>query len=240
MSTDLPSYIFAGIVYIVFAVFITGFIARIWIFAKTPAPLRIALTPAPLDAKGVVSRVLQEVFLFKSLFKSNKLIWTAGYIFHVGLIFAFLKHLRFFFLWTPPFLKWFVAYEIFPGLIILAGIALLFILRLSIDRTFYVSILTDYLLLILIAGIALSGAVMKYFLRADVIYVKRFMMGIFSFNPAPMPQEASFLVHFSLVLLLFLYFPFSKLMHSGGIWFSPTRNQIDNPREQRHVTPWAV
>ena len=30
-------------------------------------------------------------------------------------------------------------------------------------------------------------------------------------------------------------FPFSKLLHAPGVFFSPTRNQIDNPREVRYV-----
>ncbi len=35
-----------------------------------------------------------------------------------------------------------------------------------------------------------------------------------------------------------MYFPFSKLMHAGGVFFSPSRNQRDNVRDQRHVNPW--
>ena len=134
----------------------------------------------------------------------------------------------------------FVAYEMFPGIIMLTGLVFLFVLRLAIDRTFYVSIATDYLLIILLMAVAISGVIMKYFIRADVINVKRFMIGIISFHPAPMPNELSFLVHFSLVMILFLYFPFSELMHVGGIFFSPTKNQADNPREKKHGNPWAA
>jgi hypothetical protein len=36
-----------------------------------------------------------------------------------------------------------------------------------------------------------------------------------------------------------LVFPFSKLLHAPGLFFSPTRNQADNPREKRHIAPWA-
>jgi nitrate reductase gamma subunit len=34
------------------------------------------------------------------------------------------------------------------------------------------------------------------------------------------------------------YFPFSKLMHMAGIFFSPTRNQPNNSRAVRHENPW--
>ena len=32
-----------------------------------------------------------------------------------------------------------------------------------------------------------------------------------------------------------IVFPFSKLLHAPGVFFSPTRNQADNPREKRHL-----
>jgi nitrate reductase gamma subunit len=46
-------------------------------------------------------------------------------------------------------------------------------------------------------------------------------------------------VHLALVATLMIIFPISKLLHVPGIFFSPTRNQVDNPREQRHVAAWA-
>ena len=41
-----------------------------------------------------------------------------------------------------------------------------------------------------------------------------------------------------LVSVLLAYFPFSKLMHLGGIFFSPTRNMRADTRAVRHVNPW--
>jgi nitrate reductase gamma subunit len=38
--------------------------------------------------------------------------------------------------------------------------------------------------------------------------------------------------------VLLVYFPFSKLMHMGGVFLSPTRNMLANTREVRHVNPW--
>jgi len=37
-----------------------------------------------------------------------------------------------------------------------------------------------------------------------------------------------------------LVFPISKLLHAPGLFFSPTRVQIDNPREVRHVSGWTA
>jgi nitrate reductase gamma subunit len=47
-------------------------------------------------------------------------------------------------------------------------------------------------------------------------------------------------VHLALVAVLMLIFPFSKLLHAPGVFFSPTRNQVDDPRERRHLAPWAA
>ena len=48
------------------------------------------------------------------------------------------------------------------------------------------------------------------------------------------------LIHLGLVALLMIIFPISKLLHAPGVFFSPTRNQVDNPREARHIAPWAL
>jgi hypothetical protein len=37
-----------------------------------------------------------------------------------------------------------------------------------------------------------------------------------------------------------IVFPVSKLLHAPGVFFSPTRNQVDNPREKRHVAGWSA
>jgi len=47
------------------------------------------------------------------------------------------------------------------------------------------------------------------------------------------------LLHLSLVLLLMIIFPYSKLLHAPGLFFSPTRNQTDTSRDSRHIADWA-
>jgi nitrate reductase gamma subunit len=46
-------------------------------------------------------------------------------------------------------------------------------------------------------------------------------------------------VHLALVAMLMVIFPISKLLHVPGVFFSPSRYQVDNPREQRHIADWA-
>jgi nitrate reductase gamma subunit len=47
-----------------------------------------------------------------------------------------------------------------------------------------------------------------------------------------------FYVHIFFVSVLLAYFPFSKLMHMGGVFLSPTRNMRTDTRARRHVNPW--
>ena len=90
--------VFTIIGYLAIAIFLVGFMARVWKYATTPAPLKIQLTPAPVGSTGVVCRMAQEVGLIKSLFNSNKIIWLAHYMFHLTLVLVLLKHTRFFFI----------------------------------------------------------------------------------------------------------------------------------------------
>jgi nitrate reductase gamma subunit len=185
--------------------------------------------------------MLAEVALFKSLFKSNKLIWLGGYIFHIGLLIVLIKHFRFLFATTPYFITYITTFEMFAGIMLLAVLGYLLMMRVVVDRTAYVSVMTDFILLILLMSIAATGIIQKYIIRVDIPNIKQFAMGLVSFNPQTMPTNAIFVIHFSLVLLLLVYFPFSKLMHAVGVFFSPTRNQADNPRDLRvpHRAPWA-
>lgn len=225
--------------YLAVVIFIAGFLARVWKYATTPSPLRIAQTPAPTTSGGVVNRMAQEVVLFKSLFKSNRVIWVGGYLFHLILLLVLIRHFRFFFASVPEVLRFITTFEMFAGFIMLGALGYLFMLRLVVDRTRYISVFADYAILLLLMGIAITGISMKYASGADIENIKSFTMGLVTFSPVDMPAQANFIIHFTLVLLLIIYFPFSKLMHAGGLFFSPTRNQIDNPRKVRHINPWA-
>ena len=88
-------------------------------------------------------------------------------------------------------------------------------------------------------GIALTGILMRYFTKIDVVGAKEFAMGLVTLKPAVVEGIGGiFYVHLLLVSTLLIYFPFSKLMHMGGIFLSPTRNLTTDTRMKRHVNPW--
>ena len=80
---------------------------------------------------------------------------------------------------------------------------------------------------------------MRYFVKTDIVSVKELTMGLVTFHPkVPEGVGTIFYIHVFLVSVLLIYFPFSKLMHMGGVFLSPTRNLANNNRMKIHVNPW--
>lgn len=232
--------IYAVLAYFATAVLVVGLLYRIQLYAKTPAPLKIPTTPAPLTRTGVVMRMAKEVVFFGSLFKANKWTWLFGWVFHAALLLVVLRHLRFF---TEPvwiWVTWVQPYGLYAGFAMLAGLAALWVRRFAVERIRYISGPSDHLMLLLLIGIAATGLMMKYVSRTDIVSVKAFVLGLIYFDWQPIPADALLLIHLGLVLALIIVFPFSKLLHAPGVFFSPGRNQVDNPREKRHLAPWAA
>jgi nitrate reductase gamma subunit len=123
--------------------------------------------------------------------------------------------------------------------VILAALLYLLYRRLGEAQVRYISLFTDYFALFLLLGLAGSGVLMRYFMRVDVVAVKRMAMGLVTFSPA-IPAEVGPVVYIHLFFLSMLvaYFPFSKLMHAPGVFLSPTRNLANNNRMKRHINPW--
>jgi nitrate reductase gamma subunit len=92
----------------------------------------------------------------------------------------------------------------------------------------------------LLVLIGCSGILMSFVVHTDIVSVKAFFLGLYSFDLKPLPADPLLLLHLFLVAGLMIIFPFSKLLHAPGLFFSPTRNQVDNPRERRHLAPWAA
>ena len=234
------SVIFAILFYASALFMIAGVIRKVTIYAQTPAPLKIATTPAPTTTTGVVWRMTKEVTVFRSLFKANKWIWLFGWLFHVALLLVLLRHLRYV---TEPVWTWVSLMQPFgkyAAFAMLAGLFGLWARRFLVDRIRYISNPSDHLILMLIIAIGLSGLAMQYVSHTDIVMAKAFMLGLMYFDLQPLPADPFLLVHLSLVIILMSIFSISKLLHAPGLFFSPTRNQVDNPREQRHVDGWTA
>jgi len=185
-------------------------------------------------------------------------LWVGALAFHYAFLVVLIRHLRLF-IEPVPFLvqlvetvdSFFRVEIIYPafkfgvpgvyisGFILLAAVSYLFLRRLFVPQVKYISIASDYFPLFLIFGIALSGIFMRYITKIDVTAAKQLTLGLITFRPIiPEGVGALFFVHIFFVSVLLAYFPFSKLMHLGGIFLSPTRNMPTDTRARRHVNPW--
>jgi len=217
----------------------------------------------PSSTFDVVVRMAMEVFLFRTLFRnlkgetregrvaygSDKWLWLAGLVFHVTFFVVLVRHLRFFMEPVPFFVNLIDSLDGFmqvstphlliTGVVLLLAAAYLFFRRISVPQVRYISLASDYFPLFLIMGIAISGILMRYFTKVDIVRVKALTMGLVTLGPVVTDGVGViFFIHLFLISVLLAYFPFSKLMHMGGVFLSPTRNMANNSRIKRHINPW--
>ncbi len=218
----------------------------------------------PFTTWQAVRRMILEILLFRSLFRNTRLeyrkgpkadyavapwLWLFSLAFHYSFLTVIIRHLRFFSEPVPGWVKFIEGLDslmeiglpiiLISGVVLLGAVTVLFIRRLIIPTVRYISLPADFFPLYLIMGIALTGILMRYFLKTDIVGVKELAMGLVQFRPVvPDSVGTIFYIHIFLVSCLFAYFPFSKLMHLGGIFLSPTRNLANNNRAVRHINPW--
>ena len=219
---------------------------------------------SPSTGLGVIVRMALEVLAFRSLFRNLKTqvgdgkqvaygeakwLWAAGLAFHWSFLIILVRHMRFFIEQVPAAIQLAEGLDSFLQIgaplfymtdaIILASVTYLFIRRVGIPQVKYISLMADYFPLFLILGIGISGVLMRYFIKTDIVSVKVLAMGLMSFKPTvPETIGSLFFIHLFFLSVLFVYFPFSKLVHMGGVFMSPTRNMANNSRMKRHVNPW--
>lgn len=217
----------------------------------------------PFTTKAVILRMFFEIVTFRSLFRNTKSriigdrisyeweiwLWLAALAFHYSFLTVVIRHMRLFLEPVPACIGIIETLDSFfqvglpvvfaSGVVLFAAVLYLFARRVLIPQVKYISMIADYFPLFLILGIAGTGLYMRYFLRVDIHAIKQLTMGLVTFN-ATIPANVSPMLyaHLFLVSTLLIYFPFSKLMHMGGIFLSPTRNLANNSRAKRHVNPW--
>ncbi|MBF0459389.1 MAG: respiratory nitrate reductase subunit gamma [Nitrospirae bacterium] len=239
----------SGIVYTACLVFVAGFLWKMYfVYYKTPQPLKIPQTPQPTTLPGVIMRMAGDVLFFRSLSKGTTLLFIAGWVFHFTFFLMLIRHLRYFVYPIPNWINGLGNSALVIATLLMAALIILVARRYLDKKVSYVTSFADYFALLLIMGIVQSGIMMHYErFRPDIVEIKAFMFELMEFktpflvmimHPHHAPGNPLFITHLSLVALLLIYFPFSKLMHSGGYFFSPTRNMINNAREVRYINPW--
>jgi len=226
--------------------------------------IRSSTFESPHNTLGVIGRMALEVLLFRSLFRntkmtltpakrlaygSSKYLWLGALAFHWSFLVILLRHMRFFLEPTPGFVhiveSWdgliqFTAPTFFLTDAVIVG-ALLYLLarRIASPLLRYLSLPADYFALFVLLGVVISGISMRYFTKVDLVTVKQLCLSLVTLQPVlPEGLGMPFLIHVFFVSVLLAYFPFSKMMHMGGVFLSPTRNLANNNRMRRHINPW--
>ena len=218
----------------------------------------------PSTKQQTVVRMALEVLLFRSLFRNTqfeaseghklgyqqeKWLWLGSLAFHYCFLVILIRHLRFFMEPVPFFIQGLerldgIMQVGLPGIyltdiVFMLAVTFLIVRRFVIPHMRYISLPQDYFPLFLLFAIGATGVLTRYIFKVDLIKVKTLTMGLISFHPVvPAGIGVIFFIHFLLVCTLFAYFPFSKLMHAGGIFLSPKRNVPNDNRIRRYVNPW--
>jgi nitrate reductase gamma subunit len=221
---------------------------------------------SPFTKRDVFWRMLLEILLFRSLFRNSKMylykdrpkvayfsskwLWLFAIVFHYSFLIVLIRHLRLFTVPVPSFVHLIekvdsffeigVPYFYLSGILLFVSALLLLLRRTFIDRLRYISLPADYLPLLLLLTISITGIIMRYFYRVDVVSIKELTMSLVTVHPVVPTHTINglFYVHLFSVSIFFAYLPFSKLIHGAGLLFSPTRNLPNNSRAVRHINPW--
>ncbi|WP_038057949.1 sulfate reduction electron transfer complex DsrMKJOP subunit DsrM [Thermodesulfobacterium hydrogeniphilum] len=220
---------------------------------------------SPFTTWEVVLRMFFEIVFFRSLFRnlraelqgrrliygSAKWLWLGAILFHWSFFIILLRHLRLFTNPVPEIIQGLDFMDSFlqtlgvppvyiTDVLIIAGLTFLLLRRLVDPKVSYLSHGSDYFPLFLILSIAITGVLMRYAIKVDIYGVKHLTLGLVTLKPTIPDVKIGtiFYIHIFLVSVLAAYFPFSKLCHMVGVFFSPTRNMANNNRYVRHVNPW--
>jgi len=215
--------------YITLIVVVGGMTYRIVKWYKMPSPGKLTLFPAPEPGSGLVLGVLKETFFLRTLFKADKALWSGSWGFHIMLLLIFFGHLRV----VRDFPRVWQTLEMGEarvdtmsavlgggaGIIILIAVLFLLLRRLVLTRVQDISSPADYLILILLIAVILTGDYIRFFTDFNLKETHTYFASLLTFHPQ-LPQSSFFLLHFFLGQILLMCVPFSKIMHFGGVFFS--------------------
>ncbi len=222
---DLAGTLMAVWLWTAAAVAVAGLAWKTAAWLRAPVPLPMPLPPAPATWSGVALRMVREGVLFETLFRANRWTWAFGWLFHAALLLVLVRHAWLFVdpvpAWTVPLLgagHWLSA-------LLLASLAGLLTRRILVARVRYVSVPSDYLMLLLILVIGGSGAWLGHVDPRSLGLAREFALGLVRFEARPLPLDPALWLHLGGAGLLALLLPFSKLLHAPGVFLSPTRRR---------------
>jgi nitrate reductase gamma subunit len=215
--------------YVAFGVFVVGTLLRIVGWMRIPVPFHLTLFPVPEDKAGSVRELVLEFVLCRSIYREDRLLWLWVWLFHVSLLMIVCGHVLGIYFLRQQFTLVGLSSETSQTLSVLLGgvagammtlsLGALLCRRLFRREVRGLSEPDHYFELILLLAISVTGIAMYLpGLHAELPEVRAYMAGLLLLDPVPLPRSSPFFVHFLLVNLLMLYFPFSRLLHSAGFF----------------------
>jgi nitrate reductase gamma subunit len=194
------------IVYLVYAAFWVRLSLHTTLWLKSARRLPPYRAASGTKSFPAFASAALDLFFFRRLFATNKVLWLGSWAFHTAFLFVILHHLKYFLNPVPDCIWHVQPFGIAAGYVLTFSLLYVMLVRLA-ARIKYVSY-QNYVILGLLFLIGSTGLLMRNFFRPDLIDVKNFTMGIISFKPSIPPGNFFFVLHFSLVLLLIPYLPF--------------------------------
>jgi nitrate reductase gamma subunit len=214
--------------YLTVLAFVLGMGYRFYTWYKTPQPAKMSLFYT--KEKSTLRGVLEEALLFPSLFKGDRLLWSFSWIFHATLALVILGHIRVFVGIADSLL---MALEMSPegidqlsataggaaGILLLAAAILLMVRRFTVPRVREISRAPDFLALILLLAIIITGDLKRFGAHFDLQQTRIWAASLLTLSPI-VPMNNMFLLHALFAQVLIIFIPFSKILHFGGIFFT--------------------
>jgi nitrate reductase gamma subunit len=225
---DWFSYLVAGImVYGAIAIFILGMIYRVyqWLGA-TKARLKTGVFPKPDNRAAKWGQVAVDSLTFPQALKADQTIWTFTTLFHVALLGAFVGHLRLVHEFTPLLnllgsegMDQFALWSGGTMGIILMATLIYYLFRRLTSPYKEISVPEDFILLFLLILVVVMGDHMRFIGKIHAADYRIYFQSLLAFKPAfpkvlaDSPTKWAMVFHVLFANLLFIYFPFSKLVH---------------------------
>jgi nitrate reductase gamma subunit len=219
--------------YIAIAVFLMGMIHRLIGWKKLASP-PMTLYPAGSEKGGKTANILKEAFFFRSLVKSDRILWVLAWGFHVVLALIFIGHFRVVMNVDVILTKLGMSEDSIgamssgvggaAGVLIFLAAILLLVRRFSLTRVKEVTGLGDYAILILLTAIIVTGNMMRLGgEHLDLGVTRSYFASLVTFSDvasAKALENGTFVVHMGLAFVLIMLIPFSKILHLGGVFFT--------------------
>ncbi len=220
--------------YVAYAAFLYRVIFHVLLWFRATGRYGTATVLKPGESVRVCVLSGLDLFFFRRLFASSKMLWLGSWVFHVSFVFVILRHLRYFLNPVPACISFIQPVGVVAGYMLPASLFYLILARLLGRKRYgskYVSYYNFFLLglLFLISSI---GLLMRLYFVPDLPDVKEFALGILSFRPAPVPSSPLFIIHYVLVLFLVPYLP--THFFSAPLVIAEARKREEGLREVLH------